>query len=162
MISVNQATTPQQITAVQELMREYLTWVSEQFPDTLPPLDEWEAELKNLPGVYTLPQGGLFLATVDDQPAGCVALKLKDETTGELKRMYVRPSFRGQQVGWHLGQKVLEEARAIGYKKVYLDSDEAMKPAHKVYEQLGFKYIPAPADLPKELVSVSVFMECEL
>ena len=162
MVSVNQATMPQQITAVQELMREYLTWVSEQFPNTLPTFDEWEAELKNLPGIYAPPQGGLFLATVDDQPAGCVALKPKDESTGELKRMYVRPSFRGQRVGWHLGQKVLEEAREIGYKKVYLDSDQAMKPAHKVYEKLGFKYIPAPVDFPKELVSVSVFMECEL
>ena len=108
MITTVQATTPQQITAVQELMREYLTWIFDQYPSNdAPTFHEWEAELKNLPSVYAPPQGGLFLATVDDQPAGCVALKLKDETTGELKRMYVRPSFRGQRVGWHLGQKVL-------------------------------------------------------
>lgn len=160
--SVFRATTPQQIAAVQELMREYLLWVSEQFPGTLPTRDVWETELKSLPGIYAPPLGGLFLAIVEDQPSGCAALKPKDETTAELKRMYVRPAFRGQRIGWLLGQKVLHEARAMGYKKVYLDSDAAMKSAHKVYERLGFKNIPAPADYPKELISVSIFMECDL
>jgi len=164
MVTVEHATTSTQISAVQELMREYLQWVFDTYSgaEDAPTFNEWEAEVQSLPGIYAPPQGRLLLATVNDQPAGCVALKFKDETTGELKRMYVRPTFRGQNIGLRLGEKLVEEARTIGYKKVYLDSHGTMKSAHKVYEKVGFKYIAPPAEFPKELHAIIVFMECEL
>ena len=111
MVVVDQATTSTQISAVQELMREYLQWIFDTYQDAdaAPTFNEWEAEIKSLPGIYAPPMGRLLLATVDDQPAGCVSLKQKEEQIGELKRMFVRPSFRGQRIGWHLGQKLLEE-----------------------------------------------------
>src|SRR5689334_20301279 len=164
MVVVDQAKTSTQISAVQELMREYLLWVFNTYSgaDAAPTFHEWEAEVNSLPGIYAPPMGRLLVATVDDQSAGCVALKQKDDQVGELKRMFVRPSFRGQRIGWHLGQKLLEEARAIGYKKIYLDSHHTMTHAHKIYEEIGFKYISAPDSFPKEMIPFIVFMECEL
>jgi GNAT superfamily N-acetyltransferase len=164
MVIIDQATTPHQIAAEQELMREYLQWVFDTYfgAEAAPTFKEWEAELKSLPGVYAPPMGRLLLATVDDQPAGCVALLQKDDQRGELKRMFVRRAFRGQRIGWQLGQKLLEEARTIGYKKVYLDSNRKMTSAHKIYEELGFQYIAAPDGFPQEMIQFAVFMECEL
>ena len=164
MVTIEQATTSTQISAVQELMREYLQWVFNTYngAEAAPTFNEWEAEVKSLPGIYAPPMGRLLMATVDDQPAGCVALRQMDDQVAELKRMYVRPSFRGQRIGWHLGQRLLEEARTIGYKKIYLDSHRTMTNAHKIYEEIGFKYISAPDSFPKEIIPFAVFMECEL
>lgn len=164
MISIEQTQTPEQIAAVQELMREYLLWFFELVPgsETAPTFLGWETEIKNLPDIYVPPKGRLLLATMDEQPAGIVALKQMDEQTGELKRMYVRPSFRGQRIGWHLGQKLLEEARAIGYNRIYLDSHHTMTHAHEIYQKLGFKFVSAPPDFPEEIIPNVVFMECEL
>ncbi len=164
MVTIDQATDSTQIAAVQELMREYLLWAFETFlgAEAAPTFNEWDAEVKSLPGIYAPPMGRLLLATVDGQPAGCVALKQKEDRVSELKRMYVRPSFRGQKIGLQLGQKLLEEARTIGYKIIYLDSDRRMTHAHKIYENIGFKYIPAPDGFPKEIIPLAVFMECEL
>jgi len=76
--------------------------------------------------------------------------------------MYVRPNFRGQRIGWHLGKTLADEARAIGYKKIVLDSHVSMSRAHKIYEELGFKRVTAPPEFPQELILVVVFMECAL
>jgi GNAT superfamily N-acetyltransferase len=106
--------------------------------------------------------GRLLLATFDEQPAGCVALKQVTDQIGELKRMYVSPNFRGKRIGWHLGKDLLDEARAVGYRWIVLDSHMSMTHAHKIYEELGFKRVAAPPMFPQELIPVVVFMECEL
>lgn len=164
MLSISQIKDPNQIKAAQELMREYRAWVFAHVPgsEDAPTFQGWEAEIANLPGIYAPPSGRLLLATVDEQPAGCVSLKPVTAKIGELKRMYVSPNFRGQRISWHLGKTFLDEARAIGYKKVVLDSHVSMTYAHKAYEDLGFKRVGAPPGFPQELISIVVFMECEL
>ena len=164
MLDIVKADSTEQIAAVQDLMREYLQWAFAQGPDanTIPTFHEWEEELATLPGIYAPPKGQLFLAAFNDQPAGIVALKPVDEKIGELKRFYVRPAFRGHRIGTQLVNALLEEARAIGYHRVILDSHISMKAAHKIYEAAGFKFVDAPEGFPEEIKSEVVFMECDL
>jgi len=164
MLEIIKTDSTEEIAAVQELMREYLNWAFAQGPDadTIPTFHEWEQELTALPGVYAPPKGQLFLAMFDNQPAGIVALKPVEEKIGELKRFYVRPTFRGHKIGAHLVKALLEEARNITYQKVILDSHISMKAAHKIYTEAGFKFIDAPVGFPEEIKPVVVFMECEL
>jgi GNAT superfamily N-acetyltransferase len=164
MLSINQIKDPKQIAATQELMREYLTWFFALVPgsESAPTFQGWEAEIANLPDIYVPPMGRLLLATYDEQPAGCIALKQVTDQIGELKRMYVRSRFRGNRIGWHLGKALLDEALAIGYKRVVLDSHISMNHAHKIYEELGFKRVTAPPEFPQELIPIVVFMEYDL
>src|SRR4051812_17029387 len=76
----------------------------------------FDHEVADLPGKYSPPSGRLLLASVDDRIAGCIAVRKLDEETCEMKRLFVRPEFRGQGIGHELVIAVLEEARLIGYK----------------------------------------------
>jgi carbonic anhydrase len=164
MLSINQIKDPKQIAVMQELMRDYLAWFFALVPgsESAPTFQGWESEIASLPGIYVPPMGRLLLATFDEQPAGCVALKQVTDQIGELKRMYVSPNFRGQRIGWYLGKTLLEEARTIGYRRVVLDSHISMTHAHKIYEELGFKRVTAPPEFPQELIPIVVFMEYDL
>lgn len=164
MTTISQVTTKAQIEAMRELLREYTAWVftltadSHQAP-TFQGLDE---ELATLPGIYTPPAGRLLLAMQDGQPAGCVCLKGHDATTSELKRLYVRPAFRGLHLGQQLVKTLVEEARQSGYQRIVLDSHISMKKAHAIYQAAGFRLAPTPEDFPKRLKPVVVFMACDL
>jgi len=119
-------------------------------------------ELATLPGIYAPPRGRLLLATHEGRPAGCVALKPRGDNVAELKRLYVRPAFRGHRIGEHLVRAVLAEARHIGYHRIVLDSHISMTAAHALYRDAGFKTVAAPSDFPERFKRVVVFMECEL
>jgi GNAT superfamily N-acetyltransferase len=97
----------------------------------------------------------------DGQPAGCVSLKGHDATTSELKRLYVRPSYRGQKVGQRLVKMLVEEARQSGYQRIVLDSHISMKKAHAIYYEEGFRMVSTPEDFPENLEPIVVFMECD-
>jgi putative acetyltransferase len=102
----------------------------------------FDQELADLPGDYAPPRGRLLLAQQDGQAAGCVALHALDAGIGEMKRLYLRPQFRGRGLGRILAERILAEARAIGYKRVRLDTVEpVMKDAVAMYRKLGFKEI---------------------
>ena len=94
--------------------------------------------------------------------AGCIALKPHDATTAELKRLYVRPAARGRDLGRLLVTTLLDEARAVGYRRLVLDSHHTMRRAHAIYEAAGFSYVPEPDDFPEHLRGVAVFMELDL
>lgn len=100
MISISQAASQAEIAAVQELMREYAAWSFSIVPGSNESAawKGFDTELATLPGVYAPPTGRLLLAMQDGQPAGCVCLKRHDDETSELKRLYVRPNFRGQNI----------------------------------------------------------------
>ena len=109
----------------------------------------FERELKDLPGDYRVPAGRLVLGRIDGRPAGCVALRRLDPKICELKRLYVRPEFRGHRLGKHLTDHVLDEARRAGYSTVRLDTiSGAMDRAIELYRAIGFKeispYYPNP------------------
>lgn len=164
MLTISQAQSKAQIAAARELMREYTTWAVTLIEgnDTAPTFQDLEAELACLPGIYGLPAGRLLLATQDGAAAGCVCLRRIDATTCELKRLYVRPAFRGQNIGWRLVNQLLAEARESGYQHIILDSHLSMKAAHALYETVGFRRVPAPADFPASLKPEVVFMACDL
>jgi putative acetyltransferase len=96
-------------------------------------------ELDGLPGSYAPPSGRLFLATSGDEPAGCVALRPVGDGAAEMKRLYLRPAFRGGGRGRLLVEHVLAAAREIGYRTVVLDTLESMTKARALYRQMGFR-----------------------
>lgn len=102
---------------------------------------DFEQELADLPGKYAPPQGRLYLAFIDEKLAGCIALRPFQEGMCEMKRLYVRPEFRGQYLGLLLAKEIIAEAREIGYHQMVLDTLDTMTAAQKLYRSLGFKEI---------------------
>lgn len=164
MINIYQVETKEQIAAVSELFREYVDWIFTLAVghEEAPTFDGLEDELRTLPGIYAPPAGRLLLAIQDGQPAGCICLKGHDATTCELKRLYVRPSFRGLKIGWQLVSLLVDEARQSGYQRMVLDSHIEMKKAHSLYQAVGFQIVETPDDFPEHLKPTVVFMECDL
>ncbi|MDI6740413.1 MAG: GNAT family N-acetyltransferase [Candidatus Edwardsbacteria bacterium] len=101
----------------------------------------FENALENFPGDYSEPDGCILLVRVNGEPAGCVALRKFDDGICEMKRMYVRPNYRGQGMGRTLAKKIIEQAKAKGYSKMRLDTASTMEEAVKLYGSMGFKEI---------------------
>jgi GNAT superfamily N-acetyltransferase len=131
-----EATTAEQIEQVRQLFRQYQAELPLQYRFL-------DSELSALPGVYGPPLGKLLLATVSGQPVGCVGLRpFPLEGNCEMKRLYVRPIFRGGKLGKELADRVLQEARALGYRRLRLDTHPpTMQAALKMYRNLGFREI---------------------
>lgn len=119
----------------------------------------FEAELAGLPGAYAPPEGRLLLALYEGQLVGCVALRKFEDGVCEMKRLFVRPAFRGQGIGRALAVRVVDEARAARYLRMRLDTLDRMKAAITLYESLGFRRIEAYRPNPLEDV---VYMELTL
>ena len=137
MISIIQAESPEHIASARELFLEYAQSLG--FSLCFQSFDE---ELATLPGKYAPPMGALLLAYVDGEAAGCVALRPldKDERACEMKRLYVRPDFRRHHLGRALVDRVIEEARRIGYTRMRLDTvADRMREAVALYRTLGFR-----------------------
>jgi putative acetyltransferase len=107
---------------------------------------DFESELSSLPGDYAEPRGALRLAMVDGQVAGCCALRPLDTVdyvdACEMKRLFVRPQFRGLGLGRMLAESVLEAALVAGYRHVLLDTLDNMEAARALYDELGFSEVP--------------------
>jgi putative acetyltransferase len=120
----------------------------------------FEKELAELPGDYVPPEGRLLLARFEGQPAGCVALHKLAPEICEMKRLYVRPQFRSKGLGKALAERIINEARQIGYKKLRLDTVEpVMRVAVAMYRTLGFREIAPYRPNP---IEGALYMELEL
>ena len=103
----------------------------------------FDAEMATLPGRYVLPRGMLLLASDGRDAAGCVALRRLRPETGEMKRLYVRPRYRGMGIGKRLARAAMEEASKMGYRQIRLDTVPGMERAMALYRDLGFTPIGA-------------------
>jgi ribosomal protein S18 acetylase RimI-like enzyme len=153
--SCTQAESPAQIAQARELFLEY----SKSLGFSLC-FQSFDKELAGLPGDYAPPEGRLLLAEYGGQLAGCVALHELQEEICEMKRLYLRPEFRGKGLGRALADRIIAQARQIGYRRMRLDTVEPlMKNAVAMYRKLGFKEI-APYR-PNPIVG-ALYMELEL
>lgn len=143
MVELVTASGSEWVEAVRELLREYGASIADVAACSLEH-QRFDDELANLPGRYAPSRGGrLLVAMVDGQPAGCIALRALPELgpgVCEMKRMYVRPAYRGLKLGRMLAERLIDEARVAGYTLIKLDTDTAPKFAAAIalYRSLGF------------------------
>jgi putative acetyltransferase len=120
----------------------------------------FDEELEDLPGIYGLPHGRLILCEVEGRSAGCIALKKLVPGVCELKRLFVRPEFRGRHLGVQMARHIIDEARNIGYSVMRLDTIRGrMDNAIALYASLGFVEIPPYYDNP---IPNAFYMELKL
>ena len=103
----------------------------------------FDAELAGLPGAYAPPAGALLVARDKGEIIGCVGVRPLDGDRSEMKRLYVRPTYRGAGLGRRLAEAAVAAARAAGYGRICLDTLESMPEARSLYAGLGFREIPA-------------------
>ena len=133
MSEIKPANFPDDLEHVIAILREYIT-----SPRVSLAFQNYEAEFAALPGKYAAPDGRLLLAWKGQAVVGCAALRRVDETTCEMKRVYVRPDARGENLGRRLIESILAEARAAGYSRICLDVLPEFSAAQRIYESLGF------------------------
>jgi putative acetyltransferase len=120
----------------------------------------FDKELAALPGDYAPPAGRLLLAEYEGQVVGCVALHKLDSRICEMKRLYLRPQSRGKGIGRALAERIIAEARRIGYQRMRLDTVEpVMKDAVEMYRKLGFREIAPYCTNP---IAGALYMELQL
>lgn len=155
MVEIREAENEHDVKLAAELFREYERWLDMDLC-----FQSFEEELSSLPGKYSPPEGRLFVAFVNGTPAGCIALRKLEEGICEMKRLYLNESARGLGIGRSLIEKLIREAREIGYKRMRLDTfPPKMGKAVSLYEAYGFRPIPAYYDNPHDGV---LYMELDL
>jgi putative acetyltransferase len=184
MLRIVSAETKETLEQASVLFREYAASLGVDLS-----FQNFDRELATLPGDYTPPSGRLFLAAFDEADssatnaeaesarplssispassawsasltlAGCVALRKFDDEVCEMKRLYVKPQFRGHGLGLHLAKAVIEAARQVGYRSMRLDTLPQMTQAQALYRALGFREIPPYRHNP---VVGTLYFELEL
>ena len=122
-------------------------------------IQHYEDEIRDLEAKYGRPEGRLYLALWDGEAAGCIALRKLDDGCCEMKRLYVRPAFRGHGIGDALVDRVIQDAKAMGYRSMLLDTLPFLESAIHMYQKRGFYEIPCYNDSP---VETTIFMQYDL
>ena len=152
---MTQVESPAQIEQARELFLEYAQSLGFSLC-----FQSFDQELAGLPGDYAPPDGRLLVVQYRDQLAGCVALHSMGPGICELKRLYLRPQFRGKGLGRALAERVIAEARVMGCRKMRLDTVEPVMPnAVAMYRRLGFKEIEPYRHNP---IAGALYMELEV
>lgn len=153
-LKIIKAETPNDIDTIRSLFLEYAAAIGIDLG-----FQGFVEELKSLPGKYSPPEGELLLLFFEDKPAGCIALRKLDAGICEMKRLYVKPEFRGYKIGRKLAEVIITEAKNRGYDLMRLDTLSSMTEARNLYKSLGFyeiePYYYNPVENP-------VFMELRL
>lgn len=154
-LSFVQAESPAQIAQARELFLEYAQSLGFSLC-----FQNFDSELAGLPGDYAPPDGRLLLAEHEGQLSGCVALHRLEDGICEMKRLYLRPQFRGKGVGRFLVDRIISQARQIGYRRMRLDTVEpVMKDAVAMYRKIGFREINPYRTNP---IAGALYMELQL
>lgn len=154
MVEFIQAQTTEEIEEASKLFREYAASLG-----CSPCLQNIEQELGHLPGEYGPPTGRLLLAVHDKAFAGCVAIRKIGAGLCEMRRMYVRPAFRGKKVGRGLARAILAEAKFAGCGRIRLYALPSMQEAIALYRSLGFRDIPPYGE---HIIDDALYMELTL
>lgn len=137
---------------IAELFSEYTAMLVEKEPGFAKYLEKqhYTDELADLEWKYGFPNGRLYIAHCGDDPVGCIGLMKFDDESCELKRLYVREKFRGQHLGRTLTQRIIADAREIGYKHILLDTFPFLESAIKLYKAAGFYEIDSYNNRPMD------------
>lgn len=164
MSRIEQAIIDQDRNKIKELFWEYLSWantrLSEEYQIDFDIQSMLENDMQNLQK-YFPPAGRLVFAYQDEHTAGLACMKKINHDTVEIKRMYVRPDFRGKGLGRQLLRWIISKAQQENYKLIRLDTNRFMKPAQSLYQSLGFEVIePYPeSEIPADFHPYWIFME---
>ena len=162
------AETEGDIEEVRRLFRSFLSWHRQRHTEDLALIEayfddaEYDAEIEGLPGAYAPPDGALLVCWESGLALGAVALKRRDEESCEMKRMFVPPMARGRGAGRALAEAVIAQARASGYRRMYLDTSVRQTEAIALYRDLGFEEVEAYDEVPEKLVGWLVFYRLDL
>ena len=154
MITFEQVYRRKKVKVVRELFQEYGDSLGFDLC-----FQNFKEELESLPGEYSPPAGSLLLAASGGGATGCVALRRIDNSTCEMKRLYVRPAFRGRGVGGELCRRIIAASLELGYSSMRLDTLASMSAAVELYRSLGFREIKQYRYNP---IEGAVFMELRL
>jgi GNAT superfamily N-acetyltransferase len=167
-IEIRDAKLSNDLDCIKQLWTDYLTWGNDKMqllygvhPHN--PAETVKVDVEKI-DKFLPPNGRLILAFVDNKACGIGCLKRINDEIGEIKRMYVAPSFRNIGTGKSVLQALLNAAKEAGYKKVRLDSPKFMEAAHSLYRSIGFTAIPVydEVEIPQEFRQYLLFMEIEL
>ncbi len=127
---------PADTAALKALVQEYVAWLGIDMG-----FQNFDDEMAHIESKYSLPNGMFWIAQDAQQYVGCVAFRRLDAVTAEVKRLYVQPAHRDQQLGQHLMQTLIETTRQLGYQRLVLDTVPQTQQSHHLYQRLGFKSI---------------------
>lgn len=153
--------TPAQSEEVLPLFTEYTNMLLRESPafGAYLAIQHYDEELRHPEAKYGPPDGRLYLARCNGEAAGCIALRKLDQATCEMKRLYVRPAFRGRGIASRLVRQILDDARTIGYRRMRLDTLPFLRDAIAFYRRLGFYDIPCYNDSP---MAETIFLQLDL
>ncbi|EXG87034.1 acetyltransferase, N-acetylglutamate synthase [Clostridium sp. ASBs410] len=140
------------IREIKELFLEYTHMLVENDPDFAEYLkiQNYDSELDHLADKYARPNGRLYIAKVEDEAVGCIGLRKIDDENCEMKRLYVKPAFRGHQIANKLVELIINDAKEIGYKSILLDTLPFLEGAIRLYKKLGFYEIESYNNSPMD------------
>ncbi len=151
----------EELETIQKLLEEYTAAITEQAPEYADylKLQGFQDELVCPEEKYGHPGGRLYLVLADGQPAGCIGMHRLDETLCAMKRLYIRPAFRGQGIARRLVERLLADARKVGYEAMLLDTFPFLDHAIRLYKELGFYEIESYNNSPMDM---TIFMRKDL
>ena len=153
-VAIREAESPEDLALVRDLFVEYAASLGFDLA-----FQGFDREVAELPGAYAPPRGVILLALDGDRAAGCVALRSLGDEICEMKRLYVRPAFRGTGLGRRMAEAILAEGRSRGYQRMRLDTVPAMQGAIALYRSLGFREIEPYRANP---ITGALFLERDL
>lgn len=153
-LSIAPARSAADYAAAKSLIRDYVSWLGEDLS-----YQDFDTEMAGFPGKYLPPRGEILLAQLGEAPVGVVCLQPLSEDICEMKRMWADPARRGQGIGRRLAEAIVDAGRTRGYRLMRLDTLSRLTSAVSLYENLGFRRIPAYYNNPTEGV---IYLELDL